>query len=145
MADATVTRSMKRTIAVIAALVCILTLLLVYALHQALHRRAASQTTATITVVDKRADCATPTTGGTASCTWRIFTDAGVFADHNEISAHKLNSRVLFDQLMYGGAYEVETRGIRHDNLGVYPNIIRIVRVISQGHQNPALVIAPSA
>ena len=103
MADATVTRSMKRTIAVIAALVCILTLLLVYALHQALHSRAASQATVTITVVDKRADCTTPTTGNTASCSWRIFTDAGAFADHNEISAHKLNSQDLYSQLMYGG------------------------------------------
>jgi len=144
LADATVTRSMKGTIAVIVAVVCVLTALLVYALHQALHSRAASQATVTITVVDKRADCATPTTGSIASCTWRIFTDTGVFADHNEISAHKLNSQDLYSQLMYGGVYKVEIRGTRHDTLGVYPNIIKIVKVISQGHPNPAVVITPS-
>lgn len=55
-------------------------------------------------------------------------------------SRHKLNSRDLYGQLTYGGVYEVEIRGTRHDNLGQYLNIIKIVKVITQGHRNPAVV-----
>ncbi|WP_194923179.1 hypothetical protein [Catenulispora pinisilvae] len=144
MADATVTRRQRWAIAAIAFATAVVVLALIAAVYTVIqHHRAASQTTVTITVVDKRADYTTRTTGSTAPC-FRIFTDAGVFADRNEVTAHKLNSQVLFDQLMYGGVYQVQIRGTRHDNLGVYPNIIKIVRVITQGHPNPAVVIAPS-
>jgi len=146
LADAPLTRRQRWAIPAIAIATVVATLAViavVYAVIQ--HHRAASQATVTITVVDKRADpCPAPTSGAAASCTWRIFTDVGAFADRNEVTAHKLNSRDLFDQLMYGGVYEVEVRGTRHDNLGVYPNIIKIVKVISQGHPTPAVVIAPS-
>ncbi|MBS2550492.1 hypothetical protein KGQ19_26835 [Catenulispora sp. NL8] len=144
MADATVTRRQRWAIAAIAITTVVVVLVIIAAVYKAIqHHRAASQATVTITVLNKRADCPTPTTS-TASCTWRIYTDAGVFADRDEVTAHKLNSRVLFDQLMYGGVYQVQIRGTRHDNLAVYPNIIKIVRVIAQGHPNPAVVIAPS-
>ena len=144
MADAPLTRRQRWTIAAIAIATSLTVLVVATAVYKAIqHQRAASQATVTITVLDKRADCPTPTTG-TASCTRRIFTDAGVFDDRDEVTAHKLNSQVLFDQLMYGGVYQVQIRGTRHDNLAVYPNIIRIVRVITPGHPNPAVVIAPT-
>lgn len=142
LADATLTRRQRWTIAAMAIATVVVVLGLIAAVYTVIqHQRAASQATVTITVLDKKADCTTPTTGA-ASCTWRIFTDAGVFADRDEVTAHKMNSQVLYSQLMYGGVYEVEIRGTRHDNLGDYPNIIRIVRVISPGHPNPAVVIA---
>ena len=145
MADATLTRRQRWTIAAVAIATVVVVLGAISAVYTVTqHYRAASQATVTIHVLDKRADCPTP--GGTASCTWRIYTDAGVFADRDEVTAHKLNSQALFDQLMYSGVYEVEIRGTRHDNRGQYPNIIKIVKVISQGHPNPAVVIAtPSA
>jgi heme/copper-type cytochrome/quinol oxidase subunit 2 len=142
LADAPLTRRQQWGIAAIAIATVAVVLAIIAAVYTVIqHHRAANQATATIHVLDKRADC--PTTGGTASCTWRIYTDAGVFADRDEVTAHKLNSKVLFEQLMYGGVYEVQIRGTRHDNLGQYPNIIKIVKVISQGHPNPAVVIAP--
>jgi hypothetical protein len=143
LVDAPLTRRQRWGIAAIAITTVLAVLAVIAAVYTVIqHHRAPSQATVTITVVDKLADCPTPTCGGTASCTWRIFTDAGVFADRNEVTAHTLNSQDLFDQLMYGGVYEVEIRGARHDNLGQYPNIIKIVKVIAQGHPNPAVVIA---
>lgn len=110
MADATLTRRQRWTIAAVAIATVVVVLALIAAVYTVIqHHRAASQATVTIHVLDKRADCTT--TGGTASCTRRIYTDAGLFADRDEVTAHRLNSKVLFDQVMYGGVYEAQIRG----------------------------------
>ncbi|MBS2531944.1 hypothetical protein KGQ20_04090 [Catenulispora sp. NF23] len=142
MAEEPITRRQRWIIGLIVVATVILTLAAIALGYKAIQQhRAATQATVTITVQDKRADCTAATP---PSCTYTIVSDAGIFADHDEITAHKLNSQGLFDQLMYGGVYEVEIRGARHDSLGSYPNIIKIVRVIAPGHPNPAVVIAPA-
>ena len=105
------------------------------------HVRASSQATVTITVQSKQRIC---DPGQPPMCRYEIYTDVGVFADKDEITAHKLNSDALFGQLMYDGVYEVTVRGVRHDNLAIYPNIIAIVKTVKPGHPNPATVIAPA-
>ncbi|GAA2019044.1 hypothetical protein GCM10009839_14240 [Catenulispora yoronensis] len=145
MADAEMTRRQKWTIAVIAFTVVVLTLGAIGVVYKAIqHQRAATDTTVTITVQDKRNVCHTVGTGAeaTQSCHYEIYTDAGVFANHDEYTAHKLNSDMLFGQLMYGGVYQVEVRGARHDNVGIFPNIIRIVTTVKPGHPSPPAVIA---
>jgi len=141
LADEPMSGKDRWIIGLVAAITVIVTLICIAVVYQAIRRhRAATGTTVTITVQDKRADCTT----APPSCT-TIYSDAGIFADRDEITAHKLNSKVPFDQLMYGGVYEVQVRGTRHDDLGQYPTITKILKVISQGHPNPATVIPLSA
>ena len=62
-----------------------------------------------------------------SSSAYTIFTDMGVFSNHDEFLALKFNSADLYAELKPGTCYRVKTWWWRIPVFSKYPNIIKIL------------------
>jgi len=66
------------------------------------------------------------------TCTNLVYTDHGTFKDSDSLLAGKFNSSDVYGQLCPGGVYTFKVRGWRQGLLSMWPNILKVEKVISQ-------------
>ena len=64
-------------------------------------------------------------------CTNLVYTDKGTFKNSDSLLAGKFNSSDVTGMLCPGGTYELKVRGYRVGLLSMWPNILKVEKVVS--------------